>query len=647
MMPALAGPFYDFHQRISEISARIIKVANEDLDAEILRALQEVLQPLGIDRGWLLKVYQDSPVVAIKYAWYAEGIEPVPQGINLAESYPWIYQQVVGLGNTWAMTNLDELPAEGDIDLRTCRLLGSRSVLAIPLFIGRKVHYVLAANTLESERDWPEEVIAHLRLLGDIVVSALRRRADDQALVDARDRLDLAAASADAGLWELDLGSGVYWGTGKIREMFGYGPDQIVTREHTLEIVHPDDRDMVSAAIARAVNSRAEACVEYRAVLPDGRTRWMHARGRVQEGGEDGRLRLMGITQDVTERKRMELQLQEQLQEIDRLHRRLEQENAYLRNEVVACQERQGLHNFGERMREVQIKVEQVAGTECTVLIEGETGTGKEVIAQAIHQRSPRAKRVLIKVNCASLPAALVESELFGREKGAFTGALSRQAGRFELADGSTLFLDEIGEMPLETQAKLLRVLQEGEFERLGSPRTIKVDVRIIAASNRDLAEEVRQGRFRRDLYYRLNVFPIRLPALRERRDDIPLLAWEFVNEFGERMGKKIRRIASRDMEWLKAYDWPGNIRELRNVIEHAMIVSRGDTLELERMVAVATQAEEVVTLEAMERRHIRKVLDTTGNRIKGAGGAAELLGINPSTLYSRMRKLGIKTVPA
>jgi transcriptional regulator with GAF, ATPase, and Fis domain len=248
----------------------------------------------------------------------------------------------------------------------------------------------------------------------------------------------------------------------------------------------------------------------------------------------------------------------------------------------------------------------------------------------------------MVKVNCASLPASLVESELFGREKGAFTGALSRQVGRFELADGSTLFLDEIAEMPLETQAKLPRVLQEGEFERLGSPRTIKVDVRVIAATNRDLAAEVEQGRFRRDLYYRLNVFPIQIPPLRERTEEIPQLTWQFVNEFSERMGKRVRRIATRDMEVLKGYDWPGNIRELRNVVEHAMIVSSGEVLELE-LTALAIQREnEPVTLEEMERRHIQKILKRTSGRIKGAGGAAALLGLNPSTLYSRMRKLGI-----
>jgi transcriptional regulator with GAF, ATPase, and Fis domain len=236
-----------------------------------------------------------------------------------------------------------------------------------------------------------------------------------------------------------------------------------------------------------------------------------------------------------------------------------------------------------------------------------------------------------------------VESELFGREKGAFTGALNRQVGRFELADGATLFLDEIGEMPIDTQSKLLRVLQAGEFERLGSPRTIKVDVRVIVATNRDLLAEVEQGRFRRDLYYRLNVFPLTVPPLRERIDDIPQLVWEFVNELGEKMGKKIRRIANDDMRTLMAYPWPGNVRELRNIVEHAMIVSRGDRLEIDCPRAVNTSVVPGGTLEEVERRHIEATLIATGGRIKGPGAAAQRLGLNPSTLYSRMRKLGIR----
>ena len=248
----------------------------------------------------------------------------------------------------------------------------------------------------------------------------------------------------------------------------------------------------------------------------------------------------------------------------------------------------------------------------------------------------------MVTVNCAALPAALVESELFGREKGAFTGALSRQMGRFELADGSTLLLDEIAEMPLETQAKLLRVLQEGQIERLGSTKSIKVDVRILAASNRNLAEEVENGRFRRDLFYRLNVFPINVPPLRQRVEDIPQLTWKFVYEFGQRMGRKISRIASSDLDALMAYSWPGNIRELRNAIEHALIVSKGEALDLSQFVPSLQRKSSLVTLKDLEYQHILETLKTTHGRIKGKGGAAELLGLNSSTLYSRMRKLNI-----
>ena len=291
------------------------------------------------------------------------------------------------------------------------------------------------------------------------------------------------------------------------------------------------------------------------------------------------------------------------------------------------------------------MKVRQVAGTGSTVLIQGETGVGKELIAQAIHQLSERRKRLMVTVNCAALPAALIESELFGREKGAYTGALSRQPGRFELANKSTLFLDEIAEMPLETQAKLLRVLQDGRFERLGSSMSISVDVRILAATNRDLAREVEEGRFRRDLYFRLNVFPINVPPLRNRVEDIPMLIWKFVNEFSQLMGKKISRINNLDMDKLLTYAWPGNVRELRNVVERAMIVSKGNVLDLSHLELVPPPASRprVMSLEDMERQHIQEVIAIANGKIKGKEGAAELLGLNPSTLYSRMRKLGVK----
>ncbi|NJC88874.1 MAG: PAS domain S-box protein [Desulfuromonas sp.] len=621
----------------------MVKVPNEELDAEIERALREALQPLGVDRGGLLEVDENSPVVRISHVWYAEGAEHVSAEVNLAELFPWSYRHLVQEGKVKNIASIDDYPPGADIDRQSCLALGSKSDLAIPLFIGPRVHHLLAINSLRTERDWPAELIVHLRLLGEIFVSALQRREMEQALRQTRDRLDLAAEAAEVVFWKLDLETGSLWANDKCYELFGFDPSTAMTLTLFLEKVHADDHERIRQAIEQARRTGSEVTVEYRAPLADGRVRWMISRGRlICLDKPSAPCRLMGITMEITKRKEMEQQLQEQLREIACLHEQLEAENAYLRNEVVARDEQRGLHNVGSSMQAIMVKVEQVAGTGSTVLIQGETGTGKEVLAQAIHRLSARGKRVMIKVNCAALPTALVESELFGHEKGAFTGALSRQAGRFELADGSTLFLDEIAEMPLETQAKLLRVLQEGEFERLGSPKTFKVDVRVIAASNRDLAAEVEQGRFRRDLYYRLNIFPIHLPPLRERREDIPQLVWEFVNEFGERMGKKIRRIANRDMEQLKAYSWPGNIRELRNVIEHALIVSKGETLELQRLVADPPQGSMAVTLEEMERRHIQETLRVTRGKVKGAGGAAEQLGINPSTLYSRMLKLGI-----
>jgi transcriptional regulator with GAF, ATPase, and Fis domain len=279
------------------------------------------------------------------------------------------------------------------------------------------------------------------------------------------------------------------------------------------------------------------------------------------------------------------------------------------------------------------------------VLVRGETGCGKELVAEAIHRLSARRSHLMVKVNCAALPSGLVESELFGRERGAFTGALTRQAGRFEIADGSTLFLDEIGELSLDVQAKLLRVLERGEFERLGSPRTIKVNVRLIAATNRDLAEAIKLGRFREDLYYRLKVFPIIVPPLRERPEDIPSLVWTFLEEFSSRMGKKITQVPRKTMEALQRHTWPGNVRELRNVIEHGAIISTGETLRLP-LLDEAGAAASPKTLADVEREHILRVLARTGGHIKGPHGAAAELGLNPATLYSRMKKLGIKPRP-
>jgi len=359
------------------------------------------------------------------------------------------------------------------------------------------------------------------------------------------------------------------------------------------------------------------------------------------------RLRLLGeMFVNALERSRGELLLRERLEEIERLKLLLEKENVYLREEIKSGQGFQKIVGSSDALHYVSFRVQQVAPTDATVLILGETGTGKGLVAHAIHELSARKDRPMITVNCAALPANLIESELFGREKGAFTGAHAKQVGRFEVANGGTIFLDEIGEMPLELQAKLLRVLQEGEFERLGSPRTIKVDARVIAATARDLKAEIRSNRFREDLFYRLNVFPISMPPLRMRRDDIPQLVRHFVDKYARKIGRTIKSIPKAVIKSLQEYAWPGNVRELEHVIERAVITSTGPVLQIaDRLEGEAVHAKEEPPeeLAAMEKEHILRVLRKTRWKINGPGGAAALLNIHPSTLRFRIKKLGLE----
>ena len=341
------------------------------------------------------------------------------------------------------------------------------------------------------------------------------------------------------------------------------------------------------------------------------------------------------ILRDINQRKQAEEELN-----------KLRLENVYLQEEVKTQHSFEEMVGQSPAIKKVLKAVETVAPTDASVLILGGTGTGKELVARAVHKLSGRGGKPLVKVNCAAIPAGLIESELFGHEKGAFTGAVSRKIGRFELADGGTIFLDEIGDLPVELQVKLLRVLQEGEFERVGGTQTFKADVRIIAATNRDLAKAMEEGRFRTDLYYRLNVFPVQIPSLRERKEDIPLLVRHFVMKHGTRLGKKIETIPKQAMRSLQAYSWPGNVRELENVIERAVIISQRSELELGEWISkagVTSSGSRISTLEELEKKHIIEVLQLTGWRVSGEKGAAKLLGMKPTTLESRMKKLGVK----
>ncbi len=527
-----------------------------------------------------------------------------------------------------------DLPAEAARDRETWLYYGIKSALVFPLSAGGgQVFGSLSFDATQKERDWPEALQKRLEVIAQVFANALARKQSDETLRESEMQLSLAADSANAGLWTLVPETGQIWATQKAFELFGRPWAEDFTLEKFLDTVHPEDREAVQGIINDAMRSGKETSTEFRIVRPDGTVRWIASRGRRQSGKNGHPDRLMGVDTDVTCAKEVELELK-------KLRERLQAETDYLREEIRVYGRFDEIVGQSTKLKKVFQRIEQVAPTDSTVLITGETGTGKELVSRAIHNLSRRSRRVMVKVDCASLPATLIESELFGREKGAYTGALTKQAGRFELADGSTLFLDEIGELSLELQAKLLRVLEDGQFERLGSPKTISVDVRVIAATHRDLAEKVKDGTFRQDLYYRLNVFPVQLPPLRERPEDIPSLVWSFVGEFEKQMGKKVDSIPKRVMDLLKNYSWPGNIRELRNVIEQAVIVSNGGQLYLD----MPTGAGNITspTLKEAERQHIVSVLSKTDWRIKGPAGAARLLGMNSSTLYSAMRRLGI-----
>ena len=412
------------------------------------------------------------------------------------------------------------------------------------------------------------------------------------------------------------------------------------------DALHPMDRDQTLALWDQARVSGRPFEVECRFRRADGEYRWFKARSIPMRGPDGAIIRWFGVCTDLDDSKRQEEALRAALTEVAQLRDRLQAENIYLLEEVKQQQGFEEIVGRSPVLQRVLHQVEQVAPTDTTVLITGETGTGKELIARAIHNLSGRKDRPMVTVNCGAISAGLVESELFGHEKGAFTGAVGRKVGRFELATGGTIFLDEIGDLSLDLQVKLLRVLQEGELERVGSPRTIKVDVRVIAATHKDLDAAVAEGRFRADLFYRLNVFPIRTPALRERREDIPALVRYFVMKYAAKMGKRIENVPKSILDSLGAYDWPGNIRELANVLERSVIISRGTTLELGDWVTLPVDPIPMRRVPAaapeLNRDQIIEALEETGWRVSGPRGAAQLLGLKATTLEARMKRLGI-----
>jgi PAS domain S-box-containing protein len=462
-----------------------------------------------------------------------------------------------------------------------------------------------------------------------------RKRAE-QALRESEERLRLAQTVAKMGVFERKLQTGENRWMPEMEQIYGVRAGEFPkTLEAFFELVHSEDRKQVERCVEESMRT-GEGRGEWRVIHPDGTLHWIAGRWRVFRDQEGRPLRVIGIDHDITDRKRVE-------EELRLAKEKLSEEKLYLEQEIDKELGFEEIVGKSVALRQVIENVGKVASSDATVLLLGETGTGKELVARALHRLSHRGGGSFIKMNCAAIPSGLLESELFGHEKGAFTGAVARKVGRLELADNGTLFLDEIGEIPLALQPKLLRVLQDMEFERLGGTRTLKVNFRLIAATNRDLGESVRENEFRSDLYYRLHVFPIRIPPLRERRDDIRLLVEHFVKKFAKKMNRAITSIPKTAMDALMGWDWPGNVRELENFIERSVILTHGTVLAapLSELSSVGENNDGESLAEA-EREHILRALRESHGRISGPRGAAERLGLKRTTLQSKLKQMGI-----
>lgn len=483
---------------------------------------------------------------------------------------------------------------------------------------------------------------ATLALITDI--TQLKKVESDLRI--SKERYELAVTGSDAGIWDYSISTGEIYYSDRFKELMGYEPHEMNghTPEQAWNHLHPDFREIAPLKLKQHLEKQTPYYnIEYLVQTKSGEYRWFQARGKAVWDENGNPIRVAGSFVDIHDRKKTEEEVRQAYEEIKSLKDQLQAESEYLQQEIKLEHNFKNIIGQSEALTYVLNRVEQVAPTDSPVLIMGETGTGKELMARALHEISPRGKRALVKVNCAALPRELIEAELFGREKGAYTGATSSLVGRFELANGSTLFLDEIGELPLELQAKLLRVLENGAFERLGSTRTLRSDARIIAATNRELEKEVSKGRFREDLWYRLKVFPITVPPLRERAEDIPLLVNCFVDQLSRKMGKQVLMPPKRTMDMLQRCPWPGNVRELQHAVESALISARGKKLNFELPQMDTYTISDFKPFEEMERTYIVRVLKARNWKIGGKNSAAQTLGMHVNTLRGRMKRLGIK----
>ncbi len=682
-----------FEQLVSELSAKFVNVRAEDVDDAINTALGRVSTFMKSELSTFIVRDPDSGLLRHSHQWVANGTHVAIDftDFNIEKQAPWLARELTKLAPI-PIARIQDFPREAGAERALAESLGVKSILWVPISIDGALIGCIALNTVKQEAEWSKPIVQRLRLLGEVFANALVRKHVEEVLderlrferllselstrfvhLPARD-VDKIIEDALARVGEFvgadetfvigdspepsppDVTHG-WFANGVVRELKFKGKDLLKTfpwlaaRLNVNERVVLSSRNELPPEAYREREYFESVGLDAALVYPlsvGGKlfgvlfVQSFHSR-QWPEGVVERFQLVADLFANALSRKADDERISKAFGEIEKLEERLQAENSMLREQSELRHRYERFVGDSDAIEEVLSQAEQVADTNATVLIQGETGTGKELLAQTIHQISSRHNRPMITVNCAALPATLMEAELFGREKGAYTGALTKQIGRFELADGATIFLDEIGELPLELQVKLLRVLQHGQFERLGSAKTITVDARVIAATNRDLAQSVREGAFREDLYYRVSVFPVTVPPLRERREDIPALVWAFVREFGESMGKTIDSIAQATMGRLQSYPWPGNVRELRNVIERGMILSRDRTLRFQLPAIQSGDTGQLINLAEVEKRHIITVLKKTRWRIRGRNGAAELLGLKPSTLYSRMDKLAIE----
>jgi PAS domain S-box-containing protein len=683
----------EFEALVADLSAEFVGTPVEGLDRLIQHSLARLGEFMRADRSFLNLFSDDQSTFTLAHMWFADGVprdDPMLRA-PVHQQLPWLTRRMLDR-EPLVLRHPDEFPPEAEAERNYVISRGLGAGMLLPIVVGETVLGNIGIDSI-SPREWPEEQIGRLELIGQVFGNALARRRHRQeverfaafeALVTelAADFVDVPGAKIDArmdhwlgrlgefldldlctvmqldldsgrlkhshqwlasgelpdpGFLEFDIEGGAPWFVSQLRSMQVAPMSAIrgLPAEAALEWEVMRSRGIQSTlGVPFAVGGEFRGAIVINTMRDD--RKWSDAYVR--------RIQLVGeVFGAAVVRRRAEAELRRALGEIEELKDRLEAENVALREHTSQNHDFEEIVGRSEPLRHVLEQVDQVARTDATVLIQGETGTGKELIARAIHTRGSRNGRPFVKVNCAAIPDTLLESEFFGHERGAFTGALQRKIGRFEMANGGTILLDEIGDLALELQAKLLRVLQDGEFERLGSTRTTRVDVRVLAATNRDLKAAASDGRFRQDLFYRLSVFPIDVPPLRDRKDDIPLLVLHFIEKIQRRVGKRVRQVPKPVMDALKGHDWPGNVRELENAIEHALILSEGSTLRLAAPfdAGVATQTESS-RLDDVERAHILRVLEECNWKVAGKGNTADRLGMNRSTLRYRIKKLGI-----